>query len=110
MKVERLASIVKFVKRSIPLTLTSCKTTSNGNGRESVNRGNKSCKCRLYCHSISSNSYNMRPQDFLTEEDYNAYLEAREDMSNNRSIFKFKIIVQDFVEGRNLEDIKRKID
>ena len=52
----------------------------------------------------------MRPQDFLTEEDYNAYLEAREDMSNNRSIFKFKIIVQDFVEGRNLEDIKRKID
>jgi hypothetical protein len=51
----------------------------------------------------------MRPQDFSSEEAYNAYLEQREDMSIN-IFWLISILVQDYVEGRNLEEITRKLN
>ena len=32
-------------------------------------------------------SFNMRRQDFKTDEEYDAYLEAREDMSKKQPVF-----------------------
>ncbi len=91
MKVERQVSIANFVKLSIPNTLISFKIILNGSGKESDKDENTSCQCKItLVRIISSYSYNMRPQDFSSEEAYNAYLEQREDMSiKNSYLFQF---------------------
>jgi hypothetical protein len=84
MKVEKQVSIANFVKPSIPNTLISFKIILNGSGRESDKDENILCQCKnTLLLIISFSSYNMRPQDFSSEEAYNAYLEQREDMSIN---------------------------